>query len=151
MYQDQHHHYEDTKSTGYSFTLVGVAGIILIILVDTGVISLSIADYMKIILTIVMGCVFGIFTIIGIHSFLSLGKIKENAKDQEDLEQQVMDTFLAAHKSELLAFCPEGFSAEDIYFPRSEEIRRLLAIDFPALSEEQQDHFIEEIYAQIYG
>ena len=46
---------EETKSTAYSFLLVSVFGFIALILFATGVLPVHVADYMKIMLCIVMG------------------------------------------------------------------------------------------------
>ncbi|MDD6156537.1 MAG: hypothetical protein PUB52_05940 [Lachnospiraceae bacterium] len=151
MYKNQHFHYEDTKSTGYSFTLVGILGILLIVLMDTNVLPITMADYMKIILTIVMGGVFVIFVIVGIRSFWSLKSIEKAAEEQDDFESTVMEQFLSSHTDALQDFKPEGYSEEEIYYPRSEEIRKLLIQDFPSLDDEQLEYFIERIYSKIYG
>ena len=45
---------EETKSTAYSFLLVSVFGFIALILFATGVLPVHVADYMKIMLCIVM-------------------------------------------------------------------------------------------------
>lgn len=56
-----HTKYEDMKSTAYSFILVGAAGIILLVLIFTGMIPLEFAAYMKSMMGIVMGGMFFIF------------------------------------------------------------------------------------------
>ena len=59
---------EETKSTAYSFLLVSVFGFIALILFATGVLPVHVADYMKIMLCIVMGVMLLIFFVIGIVS-----------------------------------------------------------------------------------
>jgi heme/copper-type cytochrome/quinol oxidase subunit 4 len=52
---------EETKSTAYSFLLVSILGFIALILFATGVLPIHVADYMKIMLCVVMGVMFLIF------------------------------------------------------------------------------------------
>ena len=70
---------------------------------------------------------------------------------QDDFEGTVMEQFLSSHTDALQDFKPEGYSEEEIYYPRSEEIRKLLIQDFPSLDDEQLEYFIERIYSKIYG
>lgn len=68
---------EETKSTAYSFLLVSVFGFIALILFATGVLPVHVADYMKIMLCIVMGVMLLIFFVIGI---VSLRQLKTDRK-----------------------------------------------------------------------
>ena len=65
---------EETKSTAYSFLLVSVFGFIALILFATGVLPVHVADYMKIMLCIVMGVMLLIFFVIGIVSLRQLAR-----------------------------------------------------------------------------
>ena len=90
---------EETKSTAYSFLLVSVFGFIALILFATGVLPVHVADYMKIMLCIVMGVMLLIFFVIGIVSLRQLKTLgtqaeKENAKwvpVSAEIEQEVSE------------------------------------------------------------
>ena len=71
---------EETKSTAYSFLLVSVFGFIALILFATGVLPVHVADYMKIMLCIVMGVMLLIFFVIGIVSLRQLKTLGTQAR-----------------------------------------------------------------------
>ena len=73
---------EETKSTAYSFLLVSVFGFIALILFATGVLPVHVADYMKIMLCIVMGVMLLIFFVIGIVSLRQLKTLGTQAELQ---------------------------------------------------------------------
>ncbi len=153
MYVDHRSKLEDTKSTGYSFTLVGGAGLLLLVLIDTNVISLSIQPYMKIILSVVMGILFLIFLAIGIHSFLSLGRIRREAGEQENEEKEFSEWFLENHKKEIIAYRTADMdenAPDTLYYPRYEKMNELLSDKYPDLSDDSRDHLIESLYEKIF-
>ena len=76
---------EETKSTAYSFLLVSVFGFIALILFATGVLPVHVADYMKIMLCIVMGVMLLIFFVIGIVSLRQLKTLGTQAEKENDL------------------------------------------------------------------
>lgn len=94
--------YEDTKSTAYCFTLVGIIGIIAIILLDIGVIPLNISDTNKITISIAMGLTFAIFIFIGIKSFLELKSIAIKEKRETNMEEEIFSYVIDGFKEELL-------------------------------------------------
>ena len=153
MYQNNRSKYEDAKSTGISFTLVGGVGIILLILVDTGILPIPLQDYMKIIMSVVMGALFLIFFIIGIQAILSLKQIRQEAGQQESLETEITEWFLSNHKEELLSYRTDDMDdaePDSLYYPRYDRIDSLIAAQYPALSDEDREHLAEELYAAIF-
>ena len=74
IYVDQNTRLEDMKSTSWSFCIVGIAGILLLILLWMGVLPFQIVQDTKIILTVVMGILFAFFLFVGIHAFASLNQ-----------------------------------------------------------------------------
>lgn len=94
MYIDPEARLEDNRSTAWSFTLVSAAGIILLILLDLGILPVAVADFQKVILTVVMGILFLIFLVIGIQSFLSMNKLKDMARKESSLDKEITEWFL---------------------------------------------------------
>ena len=85
---------EETKSTAYSFLLVSVFGFIALILFATGVLPVHVADYMKIMLCIVMGAMLLIFFVIGIVSLRQLKTLGTQAEKENDSEEAAAEQSL---------------------------------------------------------
>ena len=79
---------EDVTSTAYTFTIVSVAGFILLILFGLDLLPFHSASYTKTLILIVMGVMFAIFFFIGIKSFMEL-KTLSNAADREEKKFEV--------------------------------------------------------------
>ena len=94
MYIDPDTKLEDNRSTAVSFTIVGGVGLILLVLVDLGIIPLPLADFQKILMSVVMGILFVIFFIVGLYSFLSMKKLKSAAQSELSLDKEITDWFL---------------------------------------------------------
>ncbi len=142
---------EDTKSTAYSFLLVSILGFILLVLFDLGVLPVPVADYMKIMLNIVMGIMLLIFFVIGVTSFLQLKKLGEQADVEVNRETEILSWFRSTYRP---ADIDEYFVADtlngDIYFKRYEVMSRFLTEQYPDLEEAFLDHLIEELYPEFF-
>ena len=152
MYTNKKNLYDETKSTAWSFTLISVLGFSLIGLLWFDVLPFRLASHMKIIFSVVMGIVFAIFLIIGIRSFLSLGKIGQEASSQESQQTDIRAYFMAHFREKILAFelAEADTGSADLYFLRMEQMKKWLTDAYPALSEEEEDHILEELYNEIF-
>ncbi|MGN0426366.1 MAG: hypothetical protein ACI4F0_01075 [Agathobacter sp.] len=153
MYINNKDKYEDTKSTGWTFVLVGGIGLLGVILMDLGVFPFQMQSYMKIIFSIVMGALFLIFLAIGIKSFLSLKQIKTDAKDQEETENEVVSWFLSHYAEEMKVYHTPDMNEEDsdtLYYPRAEKMEKLITAEYKNLSADELDHLVERLYSEIF-
>lgn len=142
---------EDMKSTAYTFTLVGALGIIFLILFATGVLPLRTAEYMKIMICVVMGAMFAIFFFIGVRSFRQLKGLKDGADAEEQLLTEVVKWFAAAHTAEEVDSAVDiGLSEETLYFARYEVMNRWISEKYPDLEEAFLDHVIETLYSEMF-
>ncbi len=153
IYIDEQKKYEDTKSTAWCFTGVGVAGLIAVVLLDTGIIKLEMLDSAnKIMMSIVMGLVFLIFFIIGIKSFTELKGISKKAQKNSSLENEITELVLKTYKNELESLKTDGREASgDMYYQRAELITSFITENYTDLSEDFLDHMVEKIYSEIYS
>lgn len=142
---------EETKSTAYSFLLVSILGFIALILFATGVLPIHVADYMKIMLCVVMGVMLLIFFVIGIVSLRQLKTLDTQAQKENNLESEIIswftDTYTANDIDE--SFCEE-VSGQDLYFKRYEIMTRFLSKQYPDLEETFLDHLVEELYGELF-
>ena len=137
---------EDVTSTAYTFTIVSVAGFILLILFGLDLLPFHSASYTKTLILIVMGVMFAIFFFIGIKSFMEL-KTLSNAADREEKQfEEICHWFLDTYTAETI----NDDSDEQNYFLRYEVMRSLLLEKYPKTDASLLDHIIETIYDKIF-
>ena len=156
IYVDEQKRYEDTKATGQCFTAVSAIGLIAIVLLDTGVISLAALDSVnRLMVSIVMGLVFLIFFIIGIKSFMELKDISKKMDKNNSLEKEIMEYVTVTHRDELMALASSDEKSDvnsgDLYYKRAELITSIITEKYSLLEESFLDHMVEEIYSKIYS
>lgn len=152
-YVGMHTKYEDMKSTAYSFILVGAAGIILMLLIFTGLIPLQFAAYMKSIMGIVMGGMFLIFLLIGLRSYMQLGNLKQRVqKELEDTDAAkswFFETF-SAKSIDALTEITKDTPMQQKYFNRSHFMKQKLLEQFPNYEASFVDYLIEQFYEDLF-
>ena len=142
---------EETKSTAYSFLLVSVFGFIALILFATGVLRVHVADYMKIMLCIVMGVMLLIFFVIGIVSLRQLKTLGTQAEKENDLSSEIISWFTSTYSAkDIDESMDEEVFDQDLYFKRYEIMTRFLSKQYPDLEETFLDHLVEELYGNLF-
>ena len=79
VYKEKDAQLEDNRSTAYTFLGVGIAGLIFVILFALDIIKLPMADYMRVIMIVVMSVLFVIFLGIGITHFRKINQMSADA------------------------------------------------------------------------
>ena len=142
---------EETKSTAYSFLLVSVFGFIALILFATAVLPVHVADYMKIMLCIVMGVMLLIFFVIGIVSLRQLKTLGTQAEKENDLSSEIISWFTSTYSAkDIDESMDEEVFDQDLYFKRYEIMTRFLSKQYPDLEETFLDHLVEELYGNLF-
>lgn len=142
---------EETKSTAYSFLLVSVFGFIALILFATGALPVHVADYMKIMLCIVMGAMLLIFFVIGIVSLRQLKTLGTQAEKENDLSSEIISWFTSTYSAkDIDESMDEKVFDQDLYFKRYEIMTRFLSKQYPDLEETFLDHLVEELYGNLF-
>lgn len=142
---------EETKSTAYSFLLVSIFGFIALILFATGALPVHVADYMKIMLCIVMGAMLLIFFVIGIVSLRQLKTLGTQAEKENDLSSEIISWFTSTYSAEDIdESMDEKVFDQDLYFKRYEIMTRFLSKQYPDLEETFLDHLVEELYGKLF-
>jgi uncharacterized membrane protein YvbJ len=144
--------YEDTKSTAYTFLIIGIIGIIALVLIGLDIIHLNMESYMKILMNIVMGILFVIFITIGFIYQRRLKTLKEEINQENSLTEEILEWFLANHPaSDIDAVIGDTSKKEEqLFFARYEVMMKLLKKKYPELEESYADHMIEELYDRLY-
>ena len=142
---------EETKSTAYSFLLVSVFGFIALILFATGGLPVHVADYIKIMLCIVMGVMLLIFFVIGIVSLRQLKTLGTQAEKENDLSSEIISWFTSTYSAkDIDESMDEEVFDQDLYFKRYEIMTRFLSKQYPDLEETFLDHLVEELYGKLF-
>jgi hypothetical protein len=146
MYVNPDTKVEDYRSTAWSFTIVGAAGLVF----NFGILPIAFSGIQNVMMTIVAGIIFLIFLIIGIRSFLSLRKLSDAAKAENSLDAEIKEWFLGEYTESMKDFSAEDETDEEIYYPRYRKMSELILAKYPGISEDFLDHVIEELYSELF-
>ena len=153
VYKDNAQKAAEFKDSGYTLLGVGAIGLILIILMSTGVIPFQLFGSMAYLSYGVMGALFLIFIIVGFYSMRSAKNYRKEALSESNL------------KEEILNWCRKNLTAEEIdasiedsemteeekYFQRMQAMKQLVSEKFMNLDEGMLDHLLDEFYAERFG
>ena len=151
-YQEADKKAEDYKSGADTLIIVGIAGVIALILLNLGMIPISLTGFSKAMITGVMGVMFVIFIITGISSRKSYKVLKEQAGTEKDTKAEIQ-SYLKENIS------PEYFdsdladdepSMEILYFRRIEKMKEMILNVNPSIDTAFMDYIIEETYPEIF-
>lgn len=148
IYVSEKERFKDVQSSAYSFTIMGIIGYALLILLWLDKLPVNMDIPNKIMTSVVMGVLFSVFFLVGIKSFLSLSTIKNNASRQENTETDIIDWFFENNK-ELVSSFNFDSSSEENYFDMYNSISDILTRHFSQLKEEENDHITEIIISKL--
>ena len=142
---------EDMKSTAYTFTGVGIIGLVLLVLFFFGVLPIHITGAARILTGLVMGIMFVIFLWIGIRSFGQIKQLKEATATEDTLQDEILKWFLDTYHADVIDQSVDTDQPEEaLYFSRYEVMQKLLLHQYPSLTESFTDHMIELLYAELF-
>lgn len=142
---------EDMKSTAYTFTGVGMIGLVLLVLFFCGVLPIHITGAARILTGLVMGIMFVIFLWIGIRSFGQIKQLKDATATEDALQDEILKWFLDTYRADVIDQSVDSDQPEEtLYFSRYEVMEKLLLQQYPSLSESFTDHMIELLYAKLF-
>lgn len=142
---------EDLKSTAFTFTIVGIVGLILFSLFTFDVLPSHTAPYIKGMISYVMNAMFIAFIFIGMRSFKQLMASANEANDEEALLAEILVWFRATYDRVAIDANLDLSEPEEIlYFSRYEVMRTHITKKYPSIDESLLDHIIETLYAEIF-
>lgn len=139
--------YEDYRSSGFTFTIFGVLGILFAVLNIVDIIP-----WFHIFAATVMLIMFAAFFAMGIYSFVKASRLKPEAVKEKELsfrvrawlDEHITDDTLRAYDEKGKA---ESKSAELLYLNRLDQIRETLLAEFPDLNSSFAEQLIEDFYS----
>lgn len=155
VYQDKKSKALDVKNSAISLIIVGVVGLIIVVLVFTGVVPLHQSLYGKIITCSVMGFLFLCLIIMGFFSIKSFKNLKDDASDEDKLTEEIEKWYKSSLNKNLIdegLFNSEelNMSDEEKYFKRYAKIYHILNQNFVNLDTAYSEHMAEEIFQFIF-
>ena len=152
LYEDSNKRAEEYKSGAYTLLLVGIIGIILLVLLYFNILPIILPQFTKILITSVMGIMFVLFVALGISSLNTCKKLKMNAEDENQQQDDIKNWFLSNISKEMIDkhnYIDEE-TEEELYFKRTDKMKSLIKENYPSVKEEFADYIVEELYTDIY-
>lgn len=142
---------EDAASTAWSFTFLGIMGVVALILIWAGIFPLDISYGTLMFGTLIMGILFLIFIFVGIRAFFDKKKLRSIKAEEDANICQIRQWFQEYYSADAISngMDEDDLSIDELYFLRSENISRLLTEQFPELEESFAEYMLENIY-QMY-
>ena len=141
---------KDLKSSGYALTVCGGIGMIVMILVFTGVIPLSLNGVFGIVTQVVMTLLFALFLLAGILSYRKSGSVSQDAvretEKKKEIKKWFTDSFDAASIDEML---DTGLEENDLYFERTDLIKDRICERFMDIEDALMSELTEELYTEL--
>ena len=154
VYQNSATKAEDNKSSAFTLLLVGGIGLVVIILCLAGVIELNLTESSKYLVYGVMGTLFVLFLIMGGFSMRSYKVFAKKAEKEDNLTEEIRKWCLADMSAEkidaLLSEEEKDLNEEMKNFKRIEHMQKMIREKFLNLDEAYLEHFIDDIYPEIF-
>ena len=137
--------YEDYKSSGTTFTVLGVIGLIVGVLSLADVITFFGSGYSSLVLVFI----FGVFLVLGIVSYSKAGQLKEGALAEKQLIADVKEWMSQNISEETLAALnpkeEEPETAELLYLEHMDRLVDTILTAFPNVHASLAEQLIEEL------
>ena len=145
QYIEPEKRYEDHKSTGYLFLILGLIGFVATILCWLDILSIPLNAFQLAILL----AMFVAFIGFGIWSLKRASEVAKTITSEHD-HMASMRQWIAENRDNFCVSDTAGFSGSEIYFQREQDIRDAIANQFPDLDESLLDLFVEETYQALF-
>lgn len=135
--------YKDYIGTFYIFLLLGIAGVIFVILNLAKVLNILNGLFPN----LIMGVLFIFFIYEGITSGIKAKRLKEEAKEEDQLTEKINEWLQKTVTKEFLDSIGSDKSSEELdYIKKAETIQDLLIKEFGDINTDYLDRLIEEFY-----
>lgn len=147
-YEKRSSRYQNTKDSAIALFIVGGLGIISLILAYFQVIPITIQPFSLSSVFSVVLCV--IFLICGVFSLKRSFTLKAEA-EEEDAFTEAIAHWLEEHIDSSIVTTEEELSEADLYFLRCQRAKELLLKDFPNMDADYMDSVLDENYDRLFS
>ena len=145
QYIEPEKRYEDHKSTGYIFLVLGVIGLVATIFCWLGILNFPLNNFQLAILFVM----FAAFTGFGIWSLKRASEVAKTIT-LENAHVASMRKWIAENKENFCVSDTAGFSGSEIYFQREQDIHDAILNQFPDIDENLLELLVEETYQALF-
>lgn len=142
-YVKKEEQYKDLKSSAFTFLLVSILGIVVLVLNAIGIIGIFEGPMPY----IVMGSLFVAFLYVGVSSYLKAQKVVTEV-DEENRVTEAINNWLSQNVTaeQLNSFTKSEDSEEIRFFHKLEKMKDMINTQFGELDENYLDRLVEEFY-----
>lgn len=145
QYIEPQKRYEDHKSTGIMFVIIGLIGTIATLLCWTGVIKLPLYGFQFGIIL----AMFVAFVGFGFWSLKRATQVKATISSEND-HMASMRKWIEENRDSFCVTDTSELPANEVYFQREQDIYDAISKQFPELEESLLDIFVEETYQALF-
>lgn len=151
-YQEVSERADEYKSGADSLLIIGILGIIVLVLLNLGIIPISLTTFSKMLVTSVMGVMFVIFIVMGISSRKSYLDLKKEAGVEKNLKNELQNYLREQINIEVFDedLTEDSPADEILYFRRIDKMKDILKQKGDSLDGAFVDYIIEETYSEIF-
>lgn len=154
IYQKSSEKAEDFKSSAYVLLLVGIGGIVLLVLIVTGLLPIRLDGWNRYLTGGVMGTMFLLFIIMGILSLRSSKTLLGKAVREDELTREILNWCsknLTAEAVDEMLTGEQDLPEEAKYFRRALYMKERISHQFLNLDENYLEQLVDDYYQEIYG
>lgn len=137
--------YEDQKSTGYIFLILGIAGLIITVLCWLDILKFPLNQFQLGILL----AMFIAFTGFGVWSFKKAAEVASTITSENDKFAD-MRKWIEENRDNFCTSDLAGLSGSEAYFQREQDIHDAITNHFPDIDESLLELFVEETYQALF-
>lgn len=142
---------KDLKSSGYTLVLIGGIGLVAMALVLSGAVKLQLEGAFGVIAEVVMTLLFGMFLVSGIRALIRAKTVAMDAVRETGKKEEIKKWFTENYDAASIDGETEAETEDsDIYFERTDIIRRRISERFMDVEESLMSQLIEELYTEYF-
>lgn len=144
--------YKDYLSTGYTFVIVGLLGLVLVTLNYFDIIKIFFVDGASAVLFyVVLYSLFAIFVFIGINSFINSSRIKKESVAEDTYLAEINEYIKANITIDTFNSIDSDLSEEETYFNRTEIIKKIILEKYPDMDSALLEKTLDDTYDQLFS
>ncbi len=142
---------KDLRSSGYALTICGGAGLIVMILIFSGVIPLSLEGVFGLVTKVVMSFLFVLFLLAGIHSFRRSKSVSQDAVRETEKKKEIKKWFRESFDAKAIdELIDTELEDNDLYFERTDLIKDKICERFMDVEDALMSELTEELYSELF-
>lgn len=153
-YMDNKERAAENRSSAWTLLLVGGVGLLVVVLGFFGVLPFNVSGPSRIMVYGMMGAMFLLFIVMGFVSFKKSKTYADQAKEDNELESTLKDWCRQAFENgridTMLGMDLMGASEEELYFKRTAAMKMMIKGQFVNLDDTFIEHFVDEIYDELF-